>query len=224
MLRYGKNNIITNKKSLKRRIYSYNLLVKRAAFLVKKRIRLTKLKTLYYVPTYWSKVILNNPSKKDLLIIYLFSDVYFFKIVLTKPFLKWSLDLNTNLIVTRNYFEPFFKGFFLNTFRQLFRSFSYWFYTKLKIKGKGYYVYKTYRNTLTHQLGHSHRRYIYSYFVFMKFLSKTTIYIAGFSKNDLLKAGRLLQESKYINIFTGRGVRFTKQIIYKKTGKVSTYR
>jgi len=27
-----------------------------------------------------------------------------------------------------------------------------------------------------------------------------------------------------INIFTGRGVRFAKQIIYKKAGKVSSYR
>jgi hypothetical protein len=26
------------------------------------------------------------------------------------------------------------------------------------------------------------------------------------------------------NIFTGRGVRFARQIIYKKTGKVSSYR
>jgi hypothetical protein len=27
-----------------------------------------------------------------------------------------------------------------------------------------------------------------------------------------------------INIFTGRGVRFSRQIIYKKVGKVSSYR
>jgi hypothetical protein len=27
-----------------------------------------------------------------------------------------------------------------------------------------------------------------------------------------------------MNIFTGRGVRFAKQIVYKKTGKVSAYR
>jgi amino acid transporter len=30
--------------------------------------------------------------------------------------------------------------------------------------------------------------------------------------------------SQYINVFTGRGVRFARQVIYKKTGKVSTYR
>jgi ribosomal protein L6P/L9E len=58
----------------------------------------------------------------------------------------------------------------------------------------------------------------------MKFLSKTTIYLAGLSKNDLLMVGKVIQNSKYINIFTGRGVRFIKQIIYKKTGKVSSYR
>jgi hypothetical protein len=32
------------------------------------------------------------------------------------------------------------------------------------------------------------------------------------------------KQARPINIFTGKGIRFTKQIIYKKTGKVSSYR
>lgn len=46
----------------------------------------------------------------------------------------------------------------------------------------------------------------------------------GVSKSDILLGSSNLKSSKPINIFTGRGVRFSKQIIYKKTGKVSSYR
>jgi hypothetical protein len=33
-----------------------------------------------------------------------------------------------------------------------------------------------------------------------------------------------IKSMRPINIFTGRGVRFSRQIIYKKVGKVSSYR
>jgi ribosomal protein L6P/L9E len=224
LLRYGKNTNRTTKLSYKRSRLLFNKKTKRLAFYTRLKVKLTKLKTLYYLPTYWSKVILSNKRNNKYFLIYLYSDVYYFHILLMKPSSDWLLDLNTNTIVTKDYLEPSFKPFFMSSFKNLFQSFSYWFYTKLKIKGKGYYVYRNYRNTLTHQLGHSHRRYIYSYFVYMRFISKTTIYMAGLSKKDILLSGRLLQDSKYINIFTGRGVRFTKQLVYKKTGKVSTYR
>jgi ribosomal protein L6P/L9E len=95
---------------------------------------------------------------------------------------------------------------------------------KLKFKGKGYYVYKNKRNTITPQFGYAHRLYLYSYFVSVKFLSKTSILLFGFIKADLLKIGHGLKQMRPINIFTGRGVRFSKQIIYKKQGKVSSYR
>lgn len=102
--------------------------------------------------------------------------------------------------------------------------FSKSWFRKLKIKGKGYYIYKNFRNTVTHQFGHSHRIYIYISALNIKFLSKTSILVLGSSKKDVLKSSREIRASKPLNIFTGRGVRFSKQIIYKKTGKVSSYR
>ena len=55
-------------------------------------------------------------------------------------------------------------------------------------------------------------------------LSKTKILLFGLVKQDILCAAYALKQKRSINIFTGRGVRFAKQIIYKKTGKVSSYR
>ena len=199
-------------------------MVNKVAFAKLRKVKLTKLKTICYLPTFWKKVLLKSKGWGNYLLIYLISDLYFFKLVIKLDSTILTLDNNSNNIVFKNYFEPFFKAFFLKNLKILFQSFSYWFFTKIKVKGKGYYLYKNARNTITHQLGHSHRRYLYSYFVFIKFLSKTTLYLAGLSKNDIFLAGRNIQKSKYINIFTGRGVRFAKQRIYKKTGKVSTYR
>ena len=35
---------------------------------------------------------------------------------------------------------------------------------------------------------------------------------------------RISNKIKKLNIYTGRGIRFSKQIIYKKSGKVSSYK
>ena len=95
---------------------------------------------------------------------------------------------------------------------------------KLKFKGKGYYIYRNSRNTIAPQFGYSHRVYIYAFFITVKFLSKTSVLLFGFSKSDLLNAGHDIKKARSINLFTGRGVRFNRQILYRKTGKISMHR
>jgi len=103
-------------------------------------------------------------------------------------------------------------------------SFSLNFFTKLKFKGKGYYIFKNKRNTITFRFGYSHRVYLYAHLVLIKFLSKTAIFIFGLNKLDVLTTGHALINVRPFNIFTNKGVRFAKQIIYKKIGKVGSYR
>jgi len=97
-------------------------------------------------------------------------------------------------------------------------------FLKIKFKGKGYYIYKNKRNTITPQFNYAHRLYLYSYFISVKFLSKTSILLFGFLKSDIMCVAFNLKKMRSISIFTGRGVRFSRQIVYKKTGKVSSYR
>jgi hypothetical protein len=66
--------------------------------------------------------------------------------------------------------------------------------------------------------------YLYSFFTSVKFLTKTTILIFGLNYSEINKISYKLFNIKKINIFTGKGIRFSRQIIYKKTGKVSSYR
>ena len=98
------------------------------------------------------------------------------------------------------------------------------FFQKIKFQGKGYYVYKTVRNTIAPQFGYAHRIYVYAQAVSVKFLSKTKIMVFGLSKLDVIAISNSIKAVKPINIFTGRGVRFSRQVVYRKTGKVSSYR
>jgi len=44
------------------------------------------------------------------------------------------------------------------------------------------------------------------------------------SRKDIYTSAHGIRNMRPINIFTGRGVRFSRQIIYRKVGKVSSYR
>jgi ribosomal protein L6P/L9E len=106
----------------------------------------------------------------------------------------------------------------------LFYTFTKLFFKKIKFKGKGYYIYKNFRNTIALQFGYSHIKRLYFYFTFVKFLSKTSIILFGLNLKDISLLSKKLYSVRPINIFTGKGMRFTRQIIYRKTGKISSYR
>jgi len=117
-----------------------------------------------------------------------------------------------------------FLMLFLSNVKQLLFLFNVPVFKKIKFRGKGYYIYKNHRNTIAPQFGYSHRIYVYSYFNVVRFLSKVKVFIFGLCKSDVFLTSREIRSKRPINIFTGRGVRFSRQIIYKKVGKVSSYR
>ena len=225
MLWYGKNKLSNFKTLYKRRNYRCNVFTKTLAFPILRNGSLSVTNTNIYVPAGWDLVVLKHcTSSVHPVLIYLFSSTYFFKLHVPSTYLKWFFDPQSNTLSILNLYTPSFFKLYLKAILTLFHSFSTIFFRKLKFKGKGYYIYKNSRNTITSQFGHSHRIYIYSPFISVKFLTKTTVFLFGSSKKDLLTIGHSIKSAKPINIFTGRGVRFARQVIYKKTGKVSSYR
>lgn len=212
------------KTTYKRKLSKSNLKTRKLAFKSKTYKTLSLPQTSIYLPSSWNALMLAPKVESKNYVIYFYSNLYYFKILLPKNPYMWFFDPNTRILNYQSRLQSNSFAFYNTLIQQLFTSFYTPFFNKLKIKGKGYYVYKNFRNTITHQLGHSHRTYIYSYFVNVKFLSKTTILLFGLSKKDVFLISAKIRNSKYINIFTGRGVRFAKQVIYKKTGKVSSYR
>lgn len=174
-------------------------------------------------PFNWSLLLVNElmSQAKSLLII---SSNYYLKIPIPSGLSNISFDPNSSTFKINTHYINNYYRLFWNFLNQVLKSFYSPSFQKLKFKGKGYYIYKNKRNTITPQFGYAHRLYLYSYFVSVKFLSKTSILLFGFNKQDLTKIGLGIKQMRPINIFTGRGVRFSKQIIYKKVGKVSSYR
>ena len=165
-------------------------------------------------------LIRTNLSNK----IYVYSTTYHINTTLPSSFTNYHYDSNTRTVSFNNLAENNYKNLYINKLNQLLSLSNNPCFIKIKFKGKGYYIYKNKRSTITPQFGFAHRHYIYASYVFVKFRSKTSIVLYGTSKTDLIKIGLEIKRLRPINIFTGRGVRFNKQVIYKKTGKVSSYR
>ena len=179
-----------------------------------------------YMPVGWNLILIKILSKNKYPVtsVYMYSNTHYFRFSLDPNHSEVLYDRGLNQILTRTLYFNTFTTLFWKSLIELFTTMHKPFFLKLKFKGKGYYLYKNKRGTVTPQFGYSHRLYMYSYFVKIKFLSKTSVILFGMIKSDLKNIGHQLKQMRPINIFTGRGVRFNKQVIYKKVGKVSSYR
>lgn len=192
--------------------------------LIENRINLNFYKILFHVPSTWEILFIKINSKKNFILCHVYSDVYFFWLPLIINLNDFYFDTNTKVVLFNYLYKNNFFNTYWNFYKNIFFSFTKVFFKKLKFKGKGYYIYKTIRNTVATQFGHSHMSRLFNFNVGLKFISKTMVLFYGINKNDLVLRSKLFYSKKPINIFTGRGIRFSRQIIYKKTGKVSSYR
>jgi len=177
----------------------------------------------YFIPNHWKLIILYN-LKYNSYNIKIYSNLYYISIPLTYNMKTLKFDNNTNQLITSSpYLNNFNKVYYVNL-KLLLSVLDKPIFSKIKFKGKGYYIYKNYRNTITPQFGYSHRFYIYSYYVYIKFLSKNSLIMFGLNPSNVKFVSSKVRKWRPLNIFTGRGVRFSSQIVYKKSGKVSSYR
>lgn len=190
-------------------------------------VNLTPKNLIMHIPHNWCVFLLKNKEKKPYSakhIIYFFNPFYFFSYPLNLTFCNWNFSkfpqtFIVNFVYSSNYTKTFWSKLNL-----IFHSFTKIFFKKLKFKGKGYYIYKNKRNTIALQFNYSHIKRLYFYFTHIKFLTKTSLVLFGLDPQTLSLAANRFKKTRSINIFTGKGVRLTKQIIYRKTGKVSSYR
>lgn len=225
MLRFGRPILPSYKKWLKNYNYNQHLKVRKQAILTPSNTSLPATKFVLYIPNHWSVFLLGSKTKStNLKLIYLTSTRYYFKIPYILNLMSFEFDIHTSSINITLLTKTHYVYLYLKQLQILLFTFSQVQFTRMKFRGKGYYIYKTLRNTIAPNFGYAHRVYVYAYFVSLKFLSKTAIILFGLTKTDLFTVGHNFKITRPINIFTGRGVRFSRQIVYKKTGKVSSYR
>lgn len=231
MMWYGKNlgnnlninSLISTKNMLKHR----RLVIKKNA-IFRTKFKKTQLSTFFfYFPSFWDSVLFkpkNTFSKKHTSLVFMYSPSYFFIFPIYSHYNKIYFDKHSSCYFFKDFYRNTYFLTFWKNFQKIFYSFTSIFFKKLKFRGKGYYIYKNKRNTIAMQFGYSHIKRIFFFFTFVKFLSKTSIIIFGISNFHIDKAANKLVNIRPINIFTSKGMRFTRQIIYKKQGKISSYR
>jgi hypothetical protein len=117
-----------------------------------------------------------------------------------------------------------FFNFFQRLSNQLLFLSSALLFKKLKFRGKGYYVFRGSRGTVAFKFGYAHRMRIYVVSFLIKLTAKTAILLRDTNAAVLHWHATRLKTPRPINIFTSKGVRFTRQVTYKKTGKIGSYR
>lgn len=190
-----------------------------------------------HIPSPWKFLIFRKYTipklpvfvkKIPLKLIFIYSPIYY--CICPVP-IHWRTyyqnRFNTNVEVIARQISHYTITYF-SKFNSIFFGLHRPFFHKLKFKGKGYYMYRNNRNTITPQLNHAHRILTYSFYVAVRFFKRGTvrrsIVLIGRLKNHLHNAAWSIRQMRRQNIFTGRGVRFARDVIYKKPGKISTYR
>lgn len=178
---------------------------------------------LYLAKTWKTILFKEKHLNSTLYVLYAFSPTYFFKFAFSN---NTFLFFDPKAMVLRLKYWLYYNHLFYYSKLISFvvKVFLKPLFLRIRFKGKGYYIYKNKRSTITPQMGYAHRIYVYAFSIIVKFLAKTKIFLFGLSKNDILKIGHAIKKIRPINVFTGRGIRFRKQIIYRKVGKVSSYR
>lgn len=223
---YGLKTLIKKDQYLNKLKKKKNFSNKKNTMWKKQEININPYFLFLYIPNNWNFYLIKTKNNNfiEKYIFYFYTKNYYFFLPLNFTFVSTHFNnlinlLSFSFIYKNNHLKLFWKNFI-----HLFYSFSKLFFKKIKFKGKGYYIYKNFRNTIALQFGYSHIKRLYFYFTFVKFLSKTSIILFGTNLKDISLLGKKLYSVRPINIFTGKGMRFTRQIIYRKTGKISSYR
>lgn len=149
-----------------------------------------------------------------------YTDFYYYTIHQTnlkiQPFFNDEFHI---LIITAE--EPIlFKCFFQKLLGALFYSWNEYFVAKFRFKGKGYRIFRRSETRfIKFFFGHSHMRYIKFQYVHLLKPHKYKFVIYSNSLTTLKKNILLVNRVRPKNLFTKRGLAYTRQILRKRKGK-----
>jgi hypothetical protein len=225
MLWYGFKRTSSLHRRSKNTRHRNNVRDQRMARALPRRYSFPILTTSVQLPLGFNFVLLTRKEKDTRpCVVYLYDNTYYATLSFSQNLraFYYSKDTSSFFFDTSSFSYVYRSHFKLVT--TLLSKVTRPLFLKIRFRGKGYYMYKNRRNTIAPQMGYAHRVYVYASAVSVKFLSKTKILLFGFKPSDLFNVGYGLLAVRPMNIFTGRGVRFARQIVYRKTGKISSYR
>lgn len=158
----------------------------------------------------------NNMNK----FLYLYNNDYFFSITFSKnQAIIINEDSNTITIDNRDFNNK------LNLSNHEFDKFLYswdnFFFNKIKFTGKGF-KWKKKNTNLFLFFNRAHKCFFIGNNIILKRLSKSKIILLKNNYNHLIHDSILIKTIRSNNIFTKRGLRFSRQIVLKKKGKTAS--
>lgn len=149
-------------------------------------------------------------KKNKLIYLYIYNNIYYSFIKIPQ---KIKLKLKTRLILEINDKQPVE----LTRVKTFLRQFTKCESLKIKFTGKGYKIKKNSKNSLMLLFNRSHITTIWWKNTFVKKLKKYKLFIKYTPINR--KIVETILNIRSINIFTKKGLRKARQILYKKKGK-----
>lgn len=112
----------------------------------------------------------------------------------------------------------------INLINKILFSFEDYFFKKIKFKGKGFRLrIKKRKKAIKFLFGHSHLNILFLKNVKLKKSGKYKFVIKNSQSEQLNKISKKICLIKPINVFTNRGIRQHRQIIFKRKGKKGSY-
>jgi hypothetical protein len=163
--------------------------------------------------------------KKDKIYAYfIYSDFFRYKIYYGTPHDSQLISHTTKTISFVNMFKNPYDALYTKHLNVFLYSWSFYFYQKIKFTGKGYRItFRKRRKKITFFFGHSHITMILFRTVLLWQPHKYKFVIVKNSLKKLVWLNKLITKIKPMNMYTRRGIRNSRQIIFKRKGKKSTY-
>lgn len=161
-------------------------------------------------------------KKKNITKIFLISENKKLKLIfINNSFLidKWS-----NSVVVYNSKKNIKENKINKKFFEFLKSWSIYFFSKIKFKGKGFRI-KFFKKIklIKFYFGRSHKTFILLKNLKKKKINKYKFILFHLKKKKLINTNKLIINIKPLNIYTLRGLKLSRQIIYKRKGKKGTY-
>ncbi len=151
--------------------------------------------------------------------IYIYNKIFYFTII-TKFYV--FVEENSNAIIIENFDSKKKKELEKKIIETFIKTWNVYFFQKIKFTGKGYKIKKK-KKSIKFFFGRSHLTTIFFKKISIRRLTKYKLFFFTKKYETIKFINSLIKKIRKINIYTKRGLRFSRQKIYKKTGKKSSY-
>ncbi len=174
-----------------------------------------------HVPNRYNSVVIR---KKDTDMIVLYNKYKKVTIPMTDNLPMWSFDSENKSITSVCDIINYQWNKIIRSINHKMFIFESMFFEKITFKGKGFKLTSKKKTKFLHFFfGHSHIKVIFLKKLKMKRISKYKYFFKSKLEAELKQSARLISNIRPLNIFTKRGLRRSRQFVFKRKGKKSTY-